>query len=46
MAKNNPYGHPRPETLETLAEYDIKILRTDLDGDIKIVSDGKNVQLR
>lgn len=40
--RNNSYGHPRQETLDTLAEYGIKIFRTDIDGDIKIISDGKN----
>lgn len=38
--KNNPYGHPHPQTLQALEG--IKILRTDLDGDIKIISDGVN----
>jgi len=42
--KDNPYGHPYPEVLETLARYGIRILRTDLDGDIKIVSNGKSLQ--
>ncbi len=40
--KNNRYGHPYPETLAILKKYDIKVLRTDQDGDIKIVSDGVN----
>jgi competence protein ComEC len=40
--KDNRYGHPYQETLACLEEYDIKILRTDLDGDIKIISDGIN----
>ena len=40
--RNNSYGHPRQETLDTLAEYGIKIFRTDLNNDIKIISDGKN----
>ena len=39
--KNNSYGHPRQETLDTLAKYGITVLRTDLDGDIKITSNGK-----
>ena len=38
--RNNSYGHPRQETLDTLAEYGIKIFRTDIDGDIKIISNG------
>ena len=40
--KDNSYGHPHPETLETLEKYGITVLRTDQEGDIKIVSDGKN----
>ena len=41
VGKNNPYGHPHQETLEILKDFGIRILRTDLDGDIKIISDGK-----
>lgn len=41
--RNNPYGHPNQETLETLNKYDIRILRTDEDGDIKIISDGESL---
>jgi len=37
--KDNKYGHPAPEVLQKLSG--VKILRTDLDGDIKIISDGK-----
>lgn len=36
----NEYGHPHKEVLEILEKYGIKILRTDKDGDIKIISDG------
>ena len=43
--RNNRYRHPRPETLATLEKFGIKILRTDLDGDIKIVSDGNNLEI-
>ena len=38
--KDNRYGHPHPQTLETLQQYGAKILRTDLDGDVTFVSDG------
>lgn len=41
----NRYGHPTREVLELLSKYDIKVLRTDLDGDIKIISDGKGYQV-
>ncbi|MBI4084694.1 MAG: MBL fold metallo-hydrolase [Candidatus Levybacteria bacterium] len=37
----NHYGHPSPKTIEILREKDIRILRTDKDGDVEIVSDGK-----
>ena len=42
--KDNPYGHPHPETLQTLEG--IKVFRTDLDGDVKIISDGLNYQIK
>ena len=32
--KDNKYGHPHRETLETLAKYGVKIMRTDLLGTI------------
>jgi competence protein ComEC len=40
--KDNPYGHPNPETLQALEGIDI--FRTDFDGDIKIISDGAIVR--
>ncbi len=45
VGKNNRHGHPHQETLETLVKYDITILRTDRDGDIKIISDGNNYRI-
>jgi len=41
----NSYGHPSEETLSRLEKFGIKILRTDLDGDIKIVSDGEKYEI-
>ena len=43
--KNNTYGFPTPEALQRLQNYDIKVLRTDTNGDIKMVSDGNNITL-
>ena len=40
----NSYGHPTPEVLQRLQKYDIKTLRTDVNGDVKLMSDGKNIQ--
>lgn len=46
VGKENNYGHPYPEVLETLAKYGIKVLRTDERGDIKIVSDGRELKIK
>lgn len=45
VGKNNFYGHPHQEVLDVLEECGIKVLRTDKNGDIKIISDGKNYAL-
>lgn len=42
VGATNRYGHPTPEVLERLRNLEIKILRTDLDGEVEIVSDGEN----
>ena len=42
VGKDNQYGHPHQEVLERLKKYGIKVLRTDKDSDIKIISDSKN----
>ncbi len=41
LGKNNKYGFPKQVTLDTLAAHNIKTLRTDLEGTIEFVSDGK-----
>jgi len=41
----NSYGHPTEEVLARLEKFAIKVLRNDLDGDIKIVSDGRNLKV-
>lgn len=38
----NSYGHPHQEILDLLSGYDIRILRTDTDGEIEVVTDGRN----
>lgn len=43
----NPYGHPAAETLARLAARpEIAVYRTDLDGDVEIVSDGTAYRVR
>lgn len=46
VGKENSYGHPNQEVLEIFKKFGIKVLRTDLDGDIKIFSDGKNLKIK
>lgn len=46
VGKNNRYHHPHEETIKILSEKDIKILRTDMDGEIEIVTDGKTWAIR
>lgn len=38
----NRYGHPTPEAIGRLEAVGARILRTDQDGDIEVVSDGKS----
>lgn len=40
VGKKNSYGHPSEEILKILKDKDIKLLRTDRDGEIEIISDG------
>lgn len=41
--RNNDYGHPHKATRESLQEREIKVYRTDLDGDIVFTTDGTSV---
>ena len=38
--EENPFGHPHDRTLKKLEDLDVKILRTDRDGDIRFFTDG------
>jgi competence protein ComEC len=42
--EDNEYGHPAPETLAALTGR--TILRTDRDGDVEIVTDGRTLRVR
>ena len=42
VGKDNKYGHPHKETLDTLNSFNIKTLRTDLLGTIVFKGDGNN----
>jgi competence protein ComEC len=42
----NSFGHPAKEVLERLSQQAIKLLRTDIDGEIEVVSDGSEWEVR
>jgi len=46
VGAGNPYGHPTPGTLATLAAHGVHILRTDLDGTVEIDVHGRSVEVR
>jgi competence protein ComEC len=46
VGKDNKYGHPNQETLDTLKNFGSQILRTDQLGTIVFKSDGKEIVLR
>lgn len=46
VGAENTFGHPTPETLQRLEKSGIKVERTDKNGDIEFVSDGKNILLK
>lgn len=41
----NDYGHPHDKTMQRLEEMELSIYRTDLNGDIVFVSDGKDLKI-
>jgi competence protein ComEC len=43
---NNRYGHPSQETLDRLRRAGVKVYRTDLSGEIAIISDGNKFEIR
>ena len=40
---DNEYGHPHKEPLNQLKQADVELFRTDLMGDIVLVTDGKTI---
>jgi competence protein ComEC len=43
--ENNAYGHPNSELLERLANANVRILRTDRDGAIHVLTDGTRLEI-
>ena len=47
VGTGNDYGHPAPVTLATLAQqHGLAVHRTDLEGDLEVVTDGTSFSLR
>lgn len=45
VGAGNSFGHPKQEVLNRLQKMNIKVFRTDRDGEIKFCTDGKNMQV-
>jgi len=43
VGAKNKFGHPTPETLRRLENFNVKVYRTDLDGAVIFRSDGEKV---
>src|SRR5215469_14246512 len=45
VGEANPYGHPSPELLERLEAAGVRILRTDHDGAVHVLTDGYRLEI-
>jgi competence protein ComEC len=45
VGEKNSYGHPSPELLERLEAAGVRILRTDRDGAVQVVTDGERQEI-
>lgn len=45
-AGRNVFGHPHPETLEQLSGHNVQVYRTDINGAVTFLTDGKNWETR
>lgn len=45
VGEDNSYGHPTEDTLSRLRDADVQVYRTDIQGDIFCISDGKTVTM-
>jgi len=44
--EGNPYGHPSPELLERLESAGVRVLRTDRDGAVHVLTDGTLLEIK
>ena len=45
LGAGNPYGHPHPRVLSTLAEQQVRVWRTDLHGAVTVSTDGSTYEI-
>ncbi len=45
VGRGNDYGHPTPEALERLRAHGARVLRTDEDGEVRLVTDGDSLEV-
>ena len=41
--QDNPFGHPSPEVLARYASHGLTVLRTDEQGTVELITDGKQL---
>jgi competence protein ComEC len=44
VGEGNDYGHPAPATMKALEDRGFEVRRTDLEGDVAVVTDGDEVR--
>lgn len=44
VGEDNDYGHPAPATMKALQDRGFEVHRTDLEGDVAVVTDGEEVR--
>ena len=45
LGAGNPYGHPHPSVLKTLAEQRVRVWRTDIHGAVTVSTDGSTYEI-
>ena len=45
LGSGNPYGHPHPRVLNTLAEQQVRVWRTDTHGAVTVSTDGSTYEI-
>ncbi len=46
VGADNEFGHPNRRVIKRLERINARILRTDLNGTVKLISDGKNITIK